>query len=52
MISDISGTTGLAIVRAINAGERDLEQLAALKDFRIQASAEEIVAALQGGLST
>jgi transposase len=48
VISDISGTTGLAIIRAIIAGERDLDKLAALKDFRIHASTEEIVAALQG----
>jgi transposase len=48
VISDISGTTGLAIIRAIVAGERDLHKLAALKDFRIHASIEEIAAALSG----
>ena len=48
VISDISGTTGLAIIRAIVAGERDLYKLAALKDGRIHASAEEIAAALTG----
>lgn len=48
VISDISGTTGLAIIRAIVAGERDLHKLAALKDFRIHASAEVIAAALAG----
>ena len=48
VISDISGTTGLAIIRAIVAGERDLHQLAALKDFRIHASTDEIAAALKG----
>ena len=48
VISDISGTTGLAIIRAIVAGERDLHKLAALKDFRAHASTEEIAAALQG----
>ena len=46
VISDISGTTGLAIIRAIVAGERDLHKLAALKDVRIHASTEEIVATL------
>jgi len=46
VISDISGTTGLAIIRAIVAGKRDLHKLAALKDVRIHASAEEIVATL------
>lgn len=48
VISDISGTTGLAIIRAIIAGERDLHKLAALRDFRIQASPDAIAAALQG----
>jgi len=48
VISDISGTTGLAIIRAIVAGERDLLKLAALKDCRIHASTDEIAAALTG----
>ena len=48
VISDITGTTGLAIIRAIIAGERDLHKLAALKDCRIHASTEEIEAALTG----
>jgi transposase len=48
VISDLSGVTGLAIVREIVAGERDAEQLAELRDRRIQASREEIVHSLQG----
>jgi transposase len=48
VISDISGTTGMAILRAIVAGERDLTQLAALKDRRIRATHAEIAAALNG----
>lgn len=48
VISDISGTTGMAILRAIVAGERDLHKLAALKDFRIHASPDDIAAALKG----
>jgi hypothetical protein len=48
VISDISGTTGLAIIRAIVAGERDWHKLAALKDFRIHASPDEMAAALKG----
>ena len=48
VISDISGTTGLAIIRAIVAGERDWHKLAALKDCRIHASTDEIAAALTG----
>jgi transposase len=41
VISDISGLTGQAIVRAIVAGERDPRKLAAFRDPRIQASEEE-----------
>jgi len=47
-ISDISGVTGMAIVRAIVAGERDPHKLAQLRDARIQASEEEIAHSLQG----
>jgi transposase len=47
-ISDISGTTGQAILRAILGGERDPYKLAALKDYRIQASDEEIARSLEG----
>ena len=47
-ISDISGVTGQAIIRAILAGERDPYQLAALKDYRIQASREEMARSLEG----
>jgi hypothetical protein len=38
VISDLSGTTGQAIVRAILNGERDPEKLAQLKDRRIHAT--------------
>ena len=48
VISDLSGETGLKILRAINAGERDGHVLAALKNSRIHASAEEIAKSLQG----
>src|SRR3954454_10361663 len=37
VISDLSGTTGLAIIRAILQGERDPNRLAELRDCRIQA---------------
>ena len=37
-ISDLSGTTGLAIIRAILAGERNPEKLAKLRDWRVKAS--------------
>ncbi len=48
VISDITGTTGLSIIRAIVSGERNPIKLAALKDGRIRASVEEIAAALTG----
>jgi transposase len=48
VISDISGLTGPAIVRAIVAGERDTQELAALSHPRIQARQEEIAQSLQG----
>ena len=48
VISDITGMTGLAILRAIVSGERDLAKLAALKNARIKATHEEISAALNG----
>lgn len=48
VISDIVGVTGLNIVRAIVAGERDALKLAKMRDGRIRASEEEIVKSLQG----
>ena len=48
VISDISGLTGQAIVRAIIAGERDTRKLAALSHPRIQASHNEIAKSLEG----
>jgi transposase len=48
VISDLTGVTGLAIVRAILAGERDRLKLAALKDRRIKSSETTIAKALEG----
>jgi transposase len=48
VISDVAGTTGLKIVRAIVAGERDPHTLAAYRDARIHASEDEIAASLLG----
>ena len=48
VISDISGETGLRILDAILAGERDPRQLAKLKDRRIQASTAELARGLEG----
>ena len=47
-ISDLSGVTGQAILRAIVAGTRDPWALAQLRDRRIAASEEEIAHSLQG----
>ena len=48
VISDVVGVTGLQILRAILAGERDGQTLAALKNGRIQASCDDIARSLQG----
>jgi transposase len=47
-VSNIAGLTGMAIIRAIVAGQRDPEQLAALSHPRIEASREQIAASLHG----
>ncbi len=48
VISDITGATGLRIIRAILDGERDPARLAALKDPRIRSSRAQIAQALHG----
>ena len=48
VISDITGTTGLAILDAILDGNRDVQALAALRDPRIKASHETIAKSLVG----
>ncbi len=48
VISDITGTTGLSIIHAIVAGERNPKVLSTLKDGRIKATNEEIAASLTG----
>src|SRR5438093_12115947 len=47
-ISDITGWTGMKILRAIVAGERDRRRLAALRDVRTKANEETIAKALEG----
>jgi transposase len=47
-VSDISGVSGQAIIRGILAGQRDPWELAKLRDYRLQASVEEIAQSLQG----
>ena len=48
VVSDITGVTGMKIIRAIVAGERDLAVLAAYRDVHCKASTETIKAALNG----
>lgn len=48
VISDITGTTGLAILDAILDGNRDVHALAALRDPRIRVSQEIIAKSLVG----
>jgi hypothetical protein len=48
VISDLSGVSGMAIVRAILSGERDGETLANLANRMIRASKEDIASSLQG----
>jgi transposase len=48
VVSDITGATGMRIIRAFVAGERDPVRLAALRDQRCKASAETIRQALVG----
>jgi FMN phosphatase YigB (HAD superfamily) len=48
VLSDVTGETGLAIVRAIVAGERDGVKLAQLRDHRCKSSQETIAKALTG----
>ena len=48
VLSDISGVTGLAIIRAIVAGERNPVTLAQFRNPRCQRSTDEIAKALTG----
>lgn len=48
VVSDITGVTGLRILRDIVAGHRDPDHLAQHRDFRCRATKSEIVAALTG----
>jgi transposase len=47
-LSDVTGTTGQQIIRAIVAGERDPQHLAALRNYRCQKDAHAIALALTG----
>lgn len=48
VVSDITGTTGMAIIDSILAGERDAGRLSELRDSRCSRSQEEIARALLG----
>lgn len=48
VLSDIAGKTGMAILRAIVAGERDGEKLARLRDRRVKADQATIARSLTG----
>lgn len=52
VVADITGTTGLRIIRAILAGERDPEVLARLRHYSCHSSAETIAKALTGSYRT
>jgi len=47
-VCDIAGVTGMAILRAIVAGERDAAKLAQLRDRRCRQSEQEIAEQLRG----
>ena len=48
VLSDVMGTTGQAIIRAIVAGERDPQVLARHRNGRVKASEQDIAKALTG----
>jgi transposase len=48
VLSDVTGVSGLRIIQAILAGERDVQLLAALADRRVRASQATIEKALRG----
>jgi transposase len=48
VLSDVSGMTGQAIIKAILAGERDPHKLAVFRDPRVKASEKKIARSLEG----
>ena len=48
VVSDVTGVTGMRIIRAIVAGQRDVATLASMKDVRCKASEATIQSALIG----
>jgi transposase len=52
VVSDITGVTGMRIIRAILEGERNPTKLAEMRDHRIQSSSQMIAKALEGDYRT
>jgi transposase len=48
VLSDVSGMTGQAIIKAVLGGERDPQKLAEFRDARVKAGKEEIARSLEG----
>lgn len=48
VIRDITGKTGMCIIRAIVAGERDAKVLARFRDYRCKKTEDEIAKSLEG----
>jgi transposase len=48
VLSDITGKSGMAIIKAILNGQRDAQQLAELADKGVKASKEDILRSLEG----
>jgi transposase len=48
VVTDVTGVTGMKIIRAIVNGQRDPQVLAQMRDVRCRASAETVCAALVG----
>lgn len=48
VVSDVTGVTGMKIIRAIVSGQRDPQVLATMRDVRCKASSETVRAALVG----
>jgi transposase len=47
-VSDVTGVTGMRILRAIVAGERNVEVLARLRERGVKSTSEEVARALEG----
>jgi transposase len=48
VVSDVTGVTGMGIIKAILAGERDPQRLAGLRNEKCKRTREEIARALEG----